>query len=145
MRMDTHHMERRRPCQVFWCSLCRLEIERYRNDKFTFEYQVEWIRAYRANRGYCWLPPSGDSIQKAGGSRFGLPLCVRAAVLLRDRMLIHGLLDHVPPMFGFKTFSEVANNYAGGGRSFKETMHHLENTSRKVGDAYTNPQKRDAA
>jgi hypothetical protein len=24
------------------------------------------------------------------------------------------LLDHVPPVFGFKTFSEVANNYAGG-------------------------------
>jgi hypothetical protein len=51
-------------------------------------------------------------------------------------MLIRGLLDHVPPMFGFKTFGEVANNYAGGGRSFKETMHHLENASRKVGDAH---------
>jgi hypothetical protein len=51
-------------------------------------------------------------------------------------MLIRGLLDHVPPVFGFKTFSEVANNYSGGGRSFKETMHHLENASRKVGDAH---------
>jgi len=51
-------------------------------------------------------------------------------------MLIRGLLDHVPPVFGFKTFSEVTNNYAGGGRSFKETMHHLENTSRKVADAH---------
>jgi hypothetical protein len=50
-------------------------------------------------------------------------------------MLIRGLLDHVPPVFGCKTFSEVANNYAGGGRSFKETMLHLENASRKVGDA----------
>jgi len=51
-------------------------------------------------------------------------------------MLIRGLLDHVPPVFGFKTFSEVANNYAGGGRSFKEAMSHLENASRKVGDAH---------
>jgi hypothetical protein len=51
-------------------------------------------------------------------------------------MLIRGLLDHVPPVFGLKTFSEVVNNYAGGGRSFKETMHHLENASRKVGDAH---------
>jgi hypothetical protein len=51
-------------------------------------------------------------------------------------MLIRGLLDHVPPVFGFKTFSEVANYYAGGGRSFKEAMHHLENASRKVGDAH---------
>jgi hypothetical protein len=51
-------------------------------------------------------------------------------------MLLRALLDHVPPVFGFKTFDEVANNYAGGGRSFKETMHHLEKASRKVGDAH---------
>jgi hypothetical protein len=51
-------------------------------------------------------------------------------------MLTRSLLDHVPPVFGCKTFSEVANNYAGGGRSFKETMLHLENASRKVGDAH---------
>lgn len=51
-------------------------------------------------------------------------------------MLTRGLLDHVPPVFALKTFSEVANNYAGGGRSFKETMHHLENAARKVGDAH---------
>jgi len=51
-------------------------------------------------------------------------------------MLTRGLLDHVPPVFGLKTFSEVANNYAGGGKSFKETMHHLENAARKVADAH---------
>jgi hypothetical protein len=51
-------------------------------------------------------------------------------------MLTRGLLDHVPPVFGFRTFSEVANNYAGGGKSFKETMHHLENAARKVADAH---------
>jgi hypothetical protein len=51
-------------------------------------------------------------------------------------MLVRGLLDHVPPIFGYKTFSEVANNYAGAGKSFKETIHHLENASRKVGDAH---------
>jgi hypothetical protein len=51
-------------------------------------------------------------------------------------MLTRGLLDHVPPVFGFRTFSEVANNYAGGGKSFKETMQHLENAARKVADAH---------
>jgi hypothetical protein len=51
-------------------------------------------------------------------------------------MLIRGVLDHVPPIFGFKSFSEVANNYGGGGKSFKETMHHLENAARKVADAH---------
>lgn len=46
------------------------------------------------------------------------------------------LLDHVPPVFGFRTFSEVANNYAGGGKSFKEAMQHLESASRKIADAH---------
>lgn len=51
-------------------------------------------------------------------------------------MLVRGLLDHVPPVLGFRTFGELANNYAGGGRSFKDAMSHLENASRKVGDAH---------
>lgn len=51
-------------------------------------------------------------------------------------MLTRGLLDHLPSIFGFKSFSEVANNYTGGGKSFKETMHHLENPARKVADAH---------
>jgi hypothetical protein len=51
-------------------------------------------------------------------------------------MLTRGLLDHVPPLFGKSTFSELANNYAGGGKSFKEAMHHLENAARKVADAH---------
>jgi hypothetical protein len=51
-------------------------------------------------------------------------------------MLTRAILDHVPPVFGFKTFSEVANNYSGGGKSFKEAMQHLENASRRVADAH---------
>ncbi len=51
-------------------------------------------------------------------------------------MLTRGLLDHVPPIFGKTTFSEVANNYGGGGKSFRETMHHLENAARKIADAH---------
>ena len=55
---------------------------------------------------------------------------------LSTAMGTRALLDHVPPVFGFKTFSEVANNYAGGGKSFKETMQHLENAARKVADTH---------
>lgn len=51
-------------------------------------------------------------------------------------MLTRGLLDHVPPLFGYNTFSEVANNYGGGGKSFKDTIQHLENAARKVADAH---------
>lgn len=51
-------------------------------------------------------------------------------------MLTRGLLDHVPPIFGKTSFNEVANNYSGGGKSFKETMQHLENGARSVADAH---------
>jgi hypothetical protein len=51
-------------------------------------------------------------------------------------MLTRGLLDHVPPIFGKTSFSEVANNYSGGGASFKGTMDQLENAARKVADAH---------
>ena len=48
-------------------------------------------------------------------------------------MLTRALLDHVPPIFSCRTFPEVANNYAGS-KSFKESMTHLENSSRKIAD-----------
>lgn len=51
-------------------------------------------------------------------------------------MLTRGLLNHVPPLFGKNTFSEVANNYSGGGKSFKDAMLHLEGAARKVADAH---------
>lgn len=51
-------------------------------------------------------------------------------------MLTRGLLDHIPPIFGKISFNEVANNYGSGGKSFKDSMHHLENAARKVADAH---------
>lgn len=49
-------------------------------------------------------------------------------------ILVRALLDHVPPIFSKKSFSEVANNH--GGKSFKETMLTLDNSSRKIADLY---------
>jgi len=49
-------------------------------------------------------------------------------------LLVRAILDHVPPIFGLNTFPEVANNY--GTKSFKDSMLHLENSSRKIADSY---------
>jgi hypothetical protein len=49
-------------------------------------------------------------------------------------LLVRAVLDHVPPIFNLNTFAEVANNY--GTKSFKDSMSHLENSSRKIADAY---------
>jgi len=49
-------------------------------------------------------------------------------------LLVRAILDHVPPIFNLNTFTEVANNY--GTKSFKESVSHLENSSRKIADSY---------
>jgi hypothetical protein len=51
-------------------------------------------------------------------------------------MLTRAVIDHVPPIFKCDKFSEVANNYGEGSKSFKEAMQQLENMSRKIADAH---------
>lgn len=58
--------------------------------------------------------------------------------------LVRAILDHVPPIFTCASFAEVANNYNGGGRSFREAMLHLQLTSRKIADAHLHSQIRSA-
>jgi hypothetical protein len=50
-------------------------------------------------------------------------------------MGLRSILDHLPPILGFKTFGEVANNY-NGSKSFKDQMQALENFSRKIADLH---------
>ncbi|ABA20388.1 hypothetical protein Ava_0764 [Trichormus variabilis ATCC 29413] len=49
-------------------------------------------------------------------------------------MLVRAILDHIPPIFSKRTFKEVASEY--GGKSFKDTMQHLENGARKIADSH---------
>ena len=48
-------------------------------------------------------------------------------------MLTRAILDHVPPVFGFKTFGEVVAQYAGG-NSLKQVLKRLEEVARKFAD-----------
>lgn len=50
-------------------------------------------------------------------------------------MLIRTLIDHIPPIFGFNTFSEVVNNY-NWTKSKKELMKRLESSLRHIADSY---------
>jgi hypothetical protein len=87
-----------------------------------------------------------DELRKLSPSDFDFQKLVRLCEELNSSyengnlyataMLTRGILDHVPPLFGHTTFTQVANNYSGGGRSFKETMQHLDGASRKVSDGH---------
>lgn len=54
---------------------------------------------------------------------------------------VRAIIDHVPPVFGCKNFSEVANNYKGS-ESFKGLMLNLDTQSRKIADHYLHTQIR---
>jgi hypothetical protein len=49
--------------------------------------------------------------------------------------LVRTILNHVPPIFGYKTFAEVTANY-GGGKSFKDSMVRLEESARSIADQH---------
>jgi hypothetical protein len=67
--------------------------------------------------------------------------CYKTQCYISVITLTRAMLDHVPPIFSYKTFSEVANNYTGS-KSFKESMKHLDNSSRKIADQYLHTQIR---
>jgi hypothetical protein len=56
-------------------------------------------------------------------------------------ILVRATIDHVPPIFGFDTFAEVANNYKGT-RSFKGAMKRLNDSLRNLADSYLHVQIR---
>ncbi len=62
-----------------------------------------------------------------------LNVCYTNECYLAIPIIVRAILDHVPPIFGFNTFAEVANNY--GRKSFKDSMQHLEKSSRKIADS----------
>jgi hypothetical protein len=70
-----------------------------------------------------------------------LNICYSNHASLATGMLVRALLDHVPPIFDKRSFAEVANNH-GAGKSFRECMQHLENTSRKIADSFLHTQIR---
>ena len=59
---------------------------------------------------------------------------------LSTAILVRAIIDHVPPIFGKSTFTEVANNY--GSLSFNASMKNLNNSSRKISDSYLHTQIR---
>jgi len=49
-------------------------------------------------------------------------------------MIGRTIINHIPPIFGCKTFNEVANNY--GSNSFKKSMNHLNQSLKNIADGY---------
>lgn len=55
-------------------------------------------------------------------------------------MLVRAITDHVPPIFGARNFTEVANNV--GGRSISANLKHLDTSLRSIADGHLHAQIR---
>ncbi|MDO9546421.1 MAG: hypothetical protein Q7J07_06695 [Pelolinea sp.] len=64
-----------------------------------------------------------------------LNTCYTENCFMASTMLVRAILDHVPPIFKANSFKELCNNY-NGGKSFKETMEHLDKSLRKIADQH---------
>ena len=64
-----------------------------------------------------------------------LNIAYSADCFMSVAMLVRAILDHVPPLLGKQTFSDVANNYAGPS-SFKKSMQNLQSSLRHIADAH---------
>lgn len=114
--------------------------------------QIEVLRAARgtlqqkANRPARFVSPERlEELRRLESSRFDLSrlirLCEELDLAFGNRclhataMLTRAILDHVPPIFGFRTFAEVANNYSGG-KSFRQIAQHFDSSARSIADAH---------
>lgn len=93
---------------------------------FISEARIAQIRA---------LAPAGFDLCKLVRLCEELNIVYSGGAFFATAMLTRAILDHVPPLFGQATFTEVAKNYSGA-RSFKETMKRLDESARKIADGH---------
>lgn len=89
-----------------------------------------------------------DELNNVNNDKFDLIKLVRLCRELNDAyrlenyytvgMLVRTVMNHVPPIFSQPNFDSVVNQYKSNGnvKSFRETMEHLEKSSRKIADSY---------
>lgn len=90
-----------------------------------------------------------EGLKKTADTRFDTTRLVRVCNELNDAyqsgnyitvgVLVRVILDHIPPIFNKKNFTEIANN---GPKSFKDVMLNLENFHRKIADGFLHSQIR---
>ena len=96
-----------------------------------------------------------DALKNIVNSKFDLirliKLCEELNINYQSRnflsvgMIGRTILNHIPPIFGFKTFDEVASNYGSlnDKKSFKKNMMNLKNSLKNISDSYLHQTIRD--
>jgi len=122
-------------------------------EKAGTQYKEQSSQNFEINRGNYVNLSRIDELRSISSKLYDLTKLIQLCVELNKAfnnesymaatMLLRSILDHIPPIFGCKNFTEVANNHSLGSKSFKESMMHLDLSSRKIADSYLHTQIRD--
>ncbi|SFC94461.1 hypothetical protein SAMN05421780_11366 [Flexibacter flexilis DSM 6793] len=126
---------------VAFINNCHDETEQLHNNPYLIGQDKE---RFRNHNTFFVHPTRILELQKIKNNKFDLIKLIQLCEELNNAsssknpfsltFLARAIIDHTPPIFGFSNFSEVANNYSGGTRSFKKSMQNLDNSLRNIAD-----------
>lgn len=136
--------------QLTFINCCQDETETFHRNPYLIDQKKEKFR--NQNVGFVNLTRIAE-LQNIKSKEYDLIKLIQLCIELNNAsstnnlfsasLLVRAIIDHVPPIFGFKNFSEVANNYSGGTRSFKKSMQILDNSLRNIADNNIHSQVRN--
>jgi Sec-independent protein translocase protein TatA len=119
----------------------KIEVEDDQDDKQIDNKRDEYVDEERL-KALKSIPKDAFDLTKLIRMLEELNICSQADCYMATIMLVRAVIDHVPPIFGCGKFAEVANNIKSHQKSFKESMGHLEESSRKIADQHLHYQVR---
>jgi len=130
-------------------NFCQDETEEHHRNPFLIEQEKE---IFRNQKTYFVNPTRIDELKKIKSKKFDLIKLIQLCeelnnassikTLYSPTLLVRAIIDHIPPIFELKSFSEVANNYNNGTKSFKKSMLILDNSLRNIADNNIHSQAR---
>lgn len=112
----------------------------------TDKFEIPEANVPQEKNGYDYFVDKGrvEELRKISDPNFDLTRLIRKCEELNSNfasssffstaLLVRSIIDHVPPIFEKANFSDVAG--AHGTKSFKDSMTHLDKSSRKIADAF---------
>jgi hypothetical protein len=136
--------------QLAFANICMDESDELINNPYLIEFEKKTLLSSNL---YFVSPDRIKELLRLKSKNFDLTRLIQLCEELNNASLAHNLIspsliaraiiDHIPPIFELKNFSEIANNYSGATKSFKKSMLNLENSLRNIADGNIHTQIRN--
>ncbi len=112
------------------------------------------VAVTKQDNGFFVNPKRIDELKNLTNNKFDFSKLLRLCEEINDAfggknylsvgMIGRTILHHIPPIFNFASFDEVANNYGGPkeNKSFKKNMSHLNESLKNIADGFLHTQIR---